>query len=428
MSKIQKISKVTANVPDGWKIKRLKETGEAIIGLTYSPKDLVDSGGIEVLRSSNVQHGRIALDDLVRVSAKIPEKIILQEGDILVCARNGSRRLIGKNARINGRNVGKTFGAFMCVYRSNNPFYMYWVFQTESFRKQIARDLGPTINQVTTGNLNSFKFAFPSESEQIRIASVLEVWDMFLEKMDEKIELKKCVKKGLMQQLLTGEKRLPEHDDEWITLTLNEIGDVRTSSVNKLTENTQKQVGLLNYMNVYRRNHIRMTDKFQQVTAKEQQVTSSNLKAGDILFTPSSETQIDIGHSAVVVEDLENILFSYHLIRLRPKNKFLDYRFSAYAFKTRKFYKELWKRAQGATRYTLSKEAIQQSVIKIPRSLNEQVAIARVLETVDAEIQYLEDKKNSVFQQKKYLLNNLVSGKVRTPENLITSNSEIGNA
>jgi type I restriction enzyme S subunit len=98
-------------VPEGWEIKKLKHLGEAIIGLTYSPNDVVDEGdGILVLRSSNVQQGAISLHDNVYVNAKIPEQLVTRKGDILICSRNGSRALIGKNATIAADAAGLTAG------------------------------------------------------------------------------------------------------------------------------------------------------------------------------------------------------------------------------------------------------------------------------------------------------------------------------
>ena len=72
-----------------WEEKRLGEVGEAIIGLTYSPKD-VDDNGVIVLRSSNIKDNLLDLSDIVRVNKKIPEKLKIKKNDIVICVRNGS--------------------------------------------------------------------------------------------------------------------------------------------------------------------------------------------------------------------------------------------------------------------------------------------------------------------------------------------------
>ena len=120
-----------------WEIKKLGQIGECFIGLTYSPKDVVETGGVLVLRSSNVQNQTLAFDDNVYVSTDISEKNFVKENDILICARNGSRSLIGKCALIKKEHEGFAFGAFMSIYRSDFNSYLYQIFQTDLFFKQV---------------------------------------------------------------------------------------------------------------------------------------------------------------------------------------------------------------------------------------------------------------------------------------------------
>ena len=88
-------------IPEQWEAKRLKYVGQAILGLTYDPKDVVNEGqGILVLRSSNVQNGIISLHDNVYVKTEVTEKLITRCGDILIWSRNGSRAWIRRNAKI----------------------------------------------------------------------------------------------------------------------------------------------------------------------------------------------------------------------------------------------------------------------------------------------------------------------------------------
>src|SRR5699024_10164253 len=106
-------------IPEHWQMVRLRYIGEAIIGLTYSPSNVVsEEKGTLVFRSSNIQGGKITYDNNVYVNKEIPDKLITREGDILICSRNGSKRLIGKSAYIDKRSEGNTFGAFTTVFRS----------------------------------------------------------------------------------------------------------------------------------------------------------------------------------------------------------------------------------------------------------------------------------------------------------------------
>lgn len=87
------------NIPKGWSVKNLRFLGKVILGLTYSPADVCDAtDGTLVIRASNIQRGQLVHADDVFVSSDVPCKIVNQLGDIIICSRNGSRRLIGKSA------------------------------------------------------------------------------------------------------------------------------------------------------------------------------------------------------------------------------------------------------------------------------------------------------------------------------------------
>ena len=217
MSNIKNIlKKKLATIPKDWGVAELGKIGQSIIGLTYSPNDIVDHSGTLVLRSSNIVGNHIDYSDGVYVNKAIPEKLIVKEGDILVCARNGSRGLIGKNAYIDKISAGNSFGAFMSVYRTSSSPFVFQFFQSEPFRKQIYRNLGATINQITTKNLNEFIIPFPPLPEQKKIAEILGKWDDGIETVEKLIAAKKKLKKALMQQLLTGKKRFKEFEgQEW---------------------------------------------------------------------------------------------------------------------------------------------------------------------------------------------------------------------
>lgn len=196
-------------IPTHWEIKRLKYLGEAIIGLTYSPDDVVDNEheGILVLRSSNVQNKALAFDDNVYVNKSIPEHLITRKGDILICARNGSRSLIGKNAKIDERAAGMTFGAFMSVFRSKYNDYLSKVFNSALFEYQSGTFLTATINQLTTANLNSFEVPLPPELERTTIANFLDhetaKIDTLIEKQQQLIKLLKEKRQAVISHAVT---------------------------------------------------------------------------------------------------------------------------------------------------------------------------------------------------------------------------------
>ena len=183
-----------------WEETRLGRLGELVSGLTYSPDDVRDSG-LLVLRSSNVQNGAIALDDCVYVDPSIKGANLSQPNDILICVRNGSKALIGKCALIPNGMPLCTHGAFMTVFRAKTPSFVFQLFQTDGYQKQVAGDLGATINSINGGQLLKYGFFVPKPPEQQRIASCLSSLDALITAETQKLEALKTHKKGLMQQL-----------------------------------------------------------------------------------------------------------------------------------------------------------------------------------------------------------------------------------
>jgi len=195
------------SIPESWEVVTLGDIGTNTIGLTYSPKDVVQDDGTLVFRSSNIKGNTIDYGDRVFVNKRIPTNLITKPGDILLCTRNGSRNLIGKNAYIDQKSAGHSFGAFMSVYRTKYSGFVFQLFQSEFFKKQVNQHLSATINQITTGVLNTFLFALPPVDEQKKIVDILS-------SVDEKIAVNRQIKtkmvllkKGIMRDLLSGEKR-----------------------------------------------------------------------------------------------------------------------------------------------------------------------------------------------------------------------------
>ena len=183
-----------------WEKMRLGQMGDLVSGLTYSPDDVRD-GGLLVLRSSNVQEGKISLADCVYVDSNIKGANLSIANDILICVRNGSTALIGKNALIPDGMPLCTHGAFMTVLRSKLPKFVFQLLQTDRYQRQVAGDLGATINSINGGQLVKYKFMAPRPEEQQEIAELLSSIDDFIAAQAQRLDALKTHKKGLMQQL-----------------------------------------------------------------------------------------------------------------------------------------------------------------------------------------------------------------------------------
>ena len=157
---------VPFEIPDSWEWVRLGSIGETNIGLTYKPADICNSG-IGVLRSNNIQNGMMDYSDLIYVSCDVPPRAMAQKGDILICARNGSRALVGKSAIVD--RDGIAFGASMAIFRSIcNPYIQLFI-NSYLFRGQLDGATTTTINQVTQSMLRKQLCPLPPLEEQERI-------------------------------------------------------------------------------------------------------------------------------------------------------------------------------------------------------------------------------------------------------------------
>ena len=216
-----------------WEKYSLGEIGHTSIGLTYSPADVVKEDGTIVLRSSNIQDGEIDYKDLVRVNKNIKDSLFTKKDDILICARNGSSRLIGKNALISDVDAGHSYGAFMMVYRSEDNRFIRQLLCTKRYFAQVGENLGARINQITTSDMNSFEFFFPqSKEERNKIALFLRIIDERISTQKKIIEKYESLIRGIYQFLFQQAKY-----DHFVSLgdisqISNGNSDVKDASMN----------------------------------------------------------------------------------------------------------------------------------------------------------------------------------------------------
>ncbi|WP_299016890.1 restriction endonuclease subunit S [uncultured Polaribacter sp.] len=296
------------------------------------------------------------------------------------------------------------------------------------YQKLINRKaIGTTVQGISGKELRKTKVGFPTLKEQQKIATFLTAVDTKIQQLTKKKTLLEAYKKGAMQQIFPSANSGPKlrfkpdviaNDSEaisklqnanssfpdWEERRLGEIGEFKTSSVDKKIVQGQKIINLVNYMNVYRHEEIlnKNLHNLMEVSANETQLKMSDLKKGDILFTPSSETPSDIGHSVVIFEDLKNTLYSYHLIRFRPKLK-LDLMYSHYFCNTQNVLRQISRLATGSTRFTISVDSFSKIKVSLP-SLKEQQKIANYLSAIDAKITTVQTQIEKTQTFKKGLL------------------------
>lgn len=140
--------------------------------------------------------------DIVRVNKNVKEKLITKKDDLLVCARNGSARLIGKNAILHETDANQTFGAFMMVFRSDKNHFVHQLLNTRRYSSQVSENLGARINQITSSDLSSFEFFFPKEnSEMNKISALLDLLDERIATQNKIIDRLQSLIKGIAHKV-----------------------------------------------------------------------------------------------------------------------------------------------------------------------------------------------------------------------------------
>ena len=364
-------------IPSDWSITNLSDICDNYTGLTYSPKSVSESGTL-VLRSSNIKQGRLSFSDNVFVKMEIPSRAMAHDGDVLVCVRNGSTRLIGKSAKVVGN--GMAFGAFMTVLRANKCFPEFLLFLWQSFyiQEQIKITLGATINQITNADIKNFVVPVPSTiPEQQKIAEVLTDIDDLIAELECVMDKKNAIKTGAMQELLKPKA-------SWKTVLLSQIADIyqpETISQNVLTDSGYTVYGANGIIGCYSKyNH---ADPQIMITCRGSTCGTVN----------KSRPYSWITGNAMVVKTNDTVSkdFLYYLLSN------VDFSFAI----------------SGSGQPQIVRKPLIEFNVCIPSCLQEQEKIAQTLSDMDDEISAISEKINKYKQIKSGVAGELLSGRIR---------------
>ena len=387
---------------DEWEEKKLGSMGKALIGLTYSPDNISDKeNGLLVLRSSNIKDGHLNYNDNVYVNMPVKDDIRVRKNDILLCSRNGSKALIGKSALIDS-DINATFGAFMTVIRANNGKFINQLINTREFFRQINMNLGATINQITSSNLNNFKFKVPSHQEQERIANFLTKVDKIIEKQDEKVKNLEKYKKGMMQKIFSQEIRFKDENGkeypDWKNQRLNELlyeSKERNINGKFKKENVLSvsgEFGIVNQIKLLGRSFAgESIDNYHVVNKGDIVYTKSPLKSN-----PYGIIKANKGEAGVV-----STLYAVYKCKDNVVSEYLDYYFEL-DDNTNKYIRPLVNKG-AKNDMKINNEYFLSDKIMIP-SKKEQEKIVMFFETFDRVLKKDKEKSNELKQWKKGLL------------------------
>jgi type I restriction enzyme S subunit len=251
-----------------------------------------------------------------------------------------------------------------------------------------------------------------SEAEQRAIAAALSDVDALLGGLERLIAKKRDLKQAAMQQLLTGQTRLPGFHGEWEVKRLGDLG----STYGGLTGKTKADFGdgagrYVTFMNVMTNVYIDC-EKFDAVRIASNESQNLVLR-GDLLFNGSSETPEEVAMCSLMMEDVRNLYLNSFCFGFRfHDDTQANGLFLAYYIRSREGRELMKSLAQGSTRYNLSKGALLDASIQLP-PLPEQIAIAAVLSDMDAELSALEVRRDKTRALKQGMMQELLTGRTR---------------
>ena len=402
-------------IPAGWKEKRLKDVGKCLTGLTYTPKDVTDDSGLLVLRSSNVQGGKLVFDDNVYVKRDVNVKNYTQSGDILVCVRNGSSNLIGKNAIVTADGDGLPHGAFMMLFRSKHYQYLYQLFSSEMYNKQVYRNLGATINSINSSDFYKFRFLFPPLPEQKAIAALLSTWDEAIEKTERLIQAKEANLKGQIQRIM-GKEAIEVNG--WSMVHLGELFSEVTRKVGEKELTPYSISAGIGFVS--------QREKWGKDISGSQHKNYTHLKAGEFSYNKGNSKRYQQG--CVYLLKNGEICVPNVFISFKPKAKnvvpeFFEHYFIA-DYHARELKRYITSGARSDGLLNLNKKDFFKIMVPCP-SPDEQKAIAEALTASQQEIDLLKQLADKYKTQKRGLMQKMLTGEWRVKSVIIDQFSEV---
>ena len=380
---------------DAWELRKLPEFVNFYSGLTYTPDNVQESGTL-VLRSSNVKNGEIIDADNVYVNIDIVNSENVQDGDIIVVIRNGSRALIGKHAQIKGFRSNTVIGAFMTGIRSEHPAFVNALLDTPAFEIEIAKNLGATINQITGYMFSKMEFAIPSSKEQIEIGKFFFNLDNLITLHQRKLDKMKELKKAFLNLIFSQKLRFYGFTESW---ELRKLKDITYPA----GEKNREDLPLDSYSITNEHGFIPQDERFEnggtmrEADKKMYYIVSPHSFA----YNPA---RINIGSIGYQNTD-KNVIVS-SLYEVFKTSDDVDDRLLWHWFKSSYFQKLIEQFQEGGVRLYFYYDKLCMGTLSLP-SFEEQHKIGKYLDTYDNLITLRQEKINQLTKLKTTFLKNM---------------------
>lgn len=287
--------------------------------------------------------------------------------------------------------------------------YLYYLLGSAYvFRQYTQMAAGSSVQNLNKEKVANVIVAIPTKKEQNKIATVLISIDNLLLSLDKLIEKKRLIKQGVMQELLTGKKRLPGFTGEWVERRLGKISKIYRGGSPRPIENylTTMNDGI-NWIKI---GDVDKSAKYiykTQERIKPSGVSSSRyVKSGDFLLSNS----MSFGRPYIL--KTSGCIHDGWLV-IQDYQQYCDCDFLYYTLSSNYILQQYKAKAAGSSVLNLNKDIASNVIMKYPKDILEQKAIAKVLSSIDKEIESLEGKKAKYEQIKQGMMQLLLTGKIR---------------
>lgn len=284
--------------------------------------------------------------------------------------------------------------------------YLFWFYRMWGQYLAFKYSQGTKQQSYTANIVRNLPIYGPKDiSEQQAIAEALNDIDGLIAVLDKKIAKKRLIKQGVMQQLLTGKKRLPGFTDDWIEIRLGDYTTMNSGGTpsSSISEYYNGDIPFLSISDITTSGkYIKKTEK--TITKKGLQNSSARMfPQGTIMFAMYAS----LGKTSIA--DIE-LSCSQAILGITPNDKIDSNYLYYYLSFVENSVKEM---GQTGTQTNLSKQIVQDFLLYIPNQSNEQQAIATILTDMDKEIADLEAKRDKYQLLKSGMMQKLLTGQIR---------------
>ena len=402
------------------KVVALKSIADVSSGNTPSRrKSEYWNGSIPWITTGELESGYVtASKECVTEKALKETALKLYHKGTVLIAMYGQGKTRGTAAVLGIEATVNQACAALTVHSGCSKFLFY---QLQNSYHAIRR-LSNTGNQenLNAEIIKNFKIPWPDELEQQKIATILSTQDKVIELKEKLLVQKQQQKKYLMQQLLTGKKRLPGFNEKWKVEKFSEIFDF-------LSTNTLSRDNLFEGVGAIQNIHYGdILTKFDEVidldcvclpSIKESAIPNNcaTVKSGDIIIADTAE-DLTAGKAVEVQNIGDRVIYSgLHTMLCRPKEQLFSDGWLGFYMNSEAYHKQLIPYIAGVKVMAISKSNIVKTYIAIP-SKAEQAAIVEILSTSDHEIDLLQKSIEAEKQKKKALMQLLLMGKARVED------------